>query len=227
MYKMEGIEAEIEEKILERQPQSELPPPSEVVEKVIEKPKKPRTQAQKEAFEKARKKRAENLAKKKAERVEDELKSMENPSETIPTPMEVMKQNKIEAPKKRRGRPRGSKSKIVNEEPPLQQFIPPTQGYPPMPYPVQGQQYQHYYQPQPQPAPVNNYYYYGAPPPSHPGQVAHPPSPLNPVSVADEPEREERRVQFEKEELEVPQPDEIEEEEYELPPDPRLKFRFK
>ena len=214
---MEGIEAEIEEKILERQPQSDLPPPSEVVEKVIEKPKKPRTQAQKDAFEKARKKRAENLAKKKAERVEEELKSMDLAEQ--PTPMEVMKQNKIEAPKKRRGRPRGSKSKIVNEDPPLQQFIPPTQGYPPMPYPVQGQ---HYYQPQPQPAPVNNYYYYGAPPPSH---QPHPP---NPVSVAEEPEVE-KRVQFEERPI-SPEPPieegELDEEEYELPIDPRFKFRF-
>ena len=203
---MEGIEAEIEEKILERQP------PSEVIEKVIEKPKKPRTQAQKDAFEKARKKRAENLAKKKAERVEEEVKSI---MEDDPTPMEVMKQNKIEAPKKKRGRPRGSKAKIVREEPPLQQFIPPHQGYPPMPYPVQGQ---HYYQPQPQPAPVNNYYYYGHQP--HPGQVAHPPP--------NEPEPEvEKRVQFEERPLSPDPIEEIElEEEYELPEDPRLKFRF-
>ena len=212
---MEGIEAEIEEKILERQP----PAPQvgvEVIEKVIEKPKKPRTQAQKDAFEKARKKRAENLAKKKAERVEEELKSMDFAEQ--PTPMEVMTQNKIEAPKKKRGRPRGSKSKIVREEPSLQQFIPPTQGYPPMPYPVQGQ---HYYQPQPQPAPVNNYYYYGAPPPSHPGQVAHP------SSQPDEPQREERRVQFEDDDPPIEECEiEEQEEEYELPEDPRFKFRF-
>ena len=194
---MEGIEAEIEEKILERQP----PAPQvgvEVIEKVIEKPKKPRTQAQKDAFEKARKKRADNLALKKAERVEEELKSMNDP-----TPMEVMTQNKIEAPKKKRGRPKGSKkTKIVNEEPPLQQFIPPPQGYPPMPYPIQGHPQYYHQPPPPQPAPVNNYYYYGAPP--HPQQV----------------------VSFAEEEL-VQEYDVSEEEEYEIPIDPRHKFRFK
>tara|TARA_R110002110_G_scaffold45602_3_gene138830 strand:+ start:471 stop:1130 length:660 start_codon:yes stop_codon:yes gene_type:complete len=219
---MEGIEAEITEKILERQPQSDLPPPSEVVEKVIEKPKKPRSQAQKDAFEKARKKRADNLALKKAERVEEELKSMNDP-----TPMEVMTQNKIEAPKKKRGRPKGSKkTKIVNEEPPLQQFIPPPQGYPPMPYPIQGHPQYYHQPPPPQPAPVNNYYYYGAPP--HP-QGSSQGSSVVEVAPQSQPELSpdpQQVVSFAEEEL-VQEYDVSEEEEYEIPIDPRHKFRFK
>ena len=51
---MEEIEAELKNKSIER-----------VKQVVIEKPKKERTQAQKEAFDKARLKRAENLRKKK------------------------------------------------------------------------------------------------------------------------------------------------------------------
>ena len=95
-------------------------------EKPIPKPKpvkKERSQAQKDAFEKARLKRAENLAKKKLE----EEKFAE-------TPAEVLKQNNIEAPKqpKKRGRPR--KSKIVEDEQPAQQFIPPQQQFIGQPY---------------------------------------------------------------------------------------------
>ena len=60
---MEAIEQELEAKGIEKS------------EPVIEekKPRKPRSQAQKDAFEKARKKRAENLAKKKLEEVEKEV----------------------------------------------------------------------------------------------------------------------------------------------------------
>ena len=53
---MEQIEAQIQEKGIEK---------SDDV--IVQKPRKPRSQAQKDAFEKARKKRAENLAKKKLE----------------------------------------------------------------------------------------------------------------------------------------------------------------
>ena len=189
-------------------------------EKPIPKPKpvkKERSQAQKDAFEKARLKRAENLAKKKLE----EEKFAE-------TPAEVLKQNNIEAPKqpKKRGRPR--KSKIVEDEPPAQQFIPPQQQFIGQPYKYASntnQQFNPYHYPLPLPQhqvpvqPINNYYYYGAPPPSHPSN--------KPV---------EQKVQFEEPEKKLPvyEPEpspytteeEEEEEEYELPPDPRLKFSF-
>lgn len=56
---MEDIEKEIQEKVIEKQPDAERQP--EV------KPKKPRSEAQKAAFEKARAKRAENLKKKEEE----------------------------------------------------------------------------------------------------------------------------------------------------------------
>ena len=186
-------------------------------DKPIPKPvKKERSQAQKDAFEKARTKRAENLAKKKLE----EEKFAE-------TPAEVLKQNNIEAPKqpKKRGRPR--KSKIVEDEPPAQQFIPPQQQFIGQPYKYASnttQQFNPYHYPLPLPhnpvpvQPINNYYYYGAPPPSHPSN--------KPV---------EQKVQFEEPEKKLPvyEPEpspytteEEDEEEYELPPDPRLKFSF-
>ena len=191
----------------------------ETIEEEKPKPKpvkKERSQAQKDAFEKARTKRAENLAKKKLE----EEKFAE-------TPAEVLKQNNIEAPKqpKKRGRPR--KSKIVEDEPPAQQFIPPQQQFIGQPYKYASntnQPFNPYHYPLPLPhnpvpvQPINNYYYYGAPPPSHP---SHKP--------------EEQRVQFTEPEHKLPvyEPEpspytteEEDEEEYELPPDPRLKFSF-
>ena len=153
---MEGIEAEIEEKKIERDV-SFAPAPQEIKEK----PKKQRTQKQIEAFEKARAKRAENLAKKKEQEKLQQQEEVEEPPE-----------NKIEAPpKKKRGRPR--KTKMKYEEPPAQQFIPPhlpPQYHQPPTYQYQGHQppyfMPHYHQgfQAPPPQPVNNYYYYGTPP---------------------------------------------------------------
>ena len=92
----------------------------EVSEAPTPKPKKERSQAQKEAFEKARKKRAENLAQKKLEE--------EAMAEVIAEEGEVAvangtspSANPIEAPKKKRGRPK--KSKIVNKEPPVEPLL--------------------------------------------------------------------------------------------------------
>tara|TARA_R110000796_G_scaffold33586_1_gene86996 strand:- start:1563 stop:2156 length:594 start_codon:yes stop_codon:yes gene_type:complete len=142
---MEGINEELDNKSIER---------TEIKEVVKEQPKKTRTEAQKQAFEKARKKREANLkARKEAEELdswaEDELQRED------PQPV-------IKPPAKKRGRPRKTKA-----EPPAQQFI-----QPPDPQLASGfgfgqiNPYQ-YYQPPPQPAPVNNnYYYYGAQPPS-------------------------------------------------------------
>lgn len=206
---MEGIEAEIEEKKIEREVAQPLPP---VQDKVVEKPKRARSQKQIEAFEKARAKRAENLKKK---REEEEAMMAQLPDEEP--------QNKIEKPKPKRGRPR--KSKMKREEPPAQQFVQPPQlpQHYQLPYPVQGQHYYppppHYHQgfQAPMPQPVNNYYYYGAPPEQEP--------------------KVEKKVQFEPEPQPEPQPlppdpqlyqpeEESEDEEVELPPDPRMKYRF-
>ena len=210
---MEGIEAEIKEKLIERSGEGEMgeigqsPTKLVIKEQVIEKPKKERTQAQKDAFEKARKKRAENLAKKK-----------ELEAQTTPEPLEVMKQNQIEKPKKKRGRPR--KPKMVVDEPPLQQFIPPQPINPTMPYHVQGQQFNPYHYPLPIPQtpvqPVNNYYYYGTPPPSAPQEKEEPKPELDFVGEAKTIETNDYN----------PDEETDEEVEYELPPDPRLKFRF-
>ena len=209
-----GIErTNVEMKIETIEEEKPIPKPKPVS---VVSQKKERSQAQKDAFEKARTKRAENLAKKKLE----EEKFAE-------TPAEVLKQNNIEAPKqpKKRGRPR--KSKIVEDEPPAQQFIPPQQQFIGQPYKYASntnQQFNPYHYPLPLPhnpapvQPINNYYYYGAPPPSHPSN--------KPV---------EQKVQFEEPEKKLPvyEPEpspytteEEDEEEYELPPDPRLKFSF-
>ena len=119
---MEGIEAEIENKSIEKS----------VEIKVVEaepKPRKPRSQAQKDAFEKARKKRAENLLKKKTE---EEAVAPE------PVEAEEIKPPPASKPKKTRGRP---KKLTKNQELQAQSFIPPPdpQLYSQYPYQVQNQ----------------------------------------------------------------------------------------
>ncbi len=215
---MEEIEAQVQEKGIERIK-------TEIKEvEVKPKPKKERTQAQKEAFEKARKKRAENLKKKKEEaqgiaEAQDEAMvdyygEPEVQPEPAPQPSKV-----IEAPKKR-GRPRKKK---VQEEPPAPHFIPPQNSMPSM-YPVQGQlpfnPYAMYgFQPPPQqaPQPVVHNYYYG----TNPREIKEKET-IKEVEVKPEPEVMEAEINpsmngFESEDIE---------EEYELPPDPRLKYRF-
>lgn len=156
---MEDIEKEISEKVIEKSPQLVIhetpqPQPQPV--------KKPRSEAQKKAFEKARAKRLENL-KVKAEEKKVQIaqpEASEIPSAAVP---------------KRRGRPKGSKTKKVMkdlEPEPIPNYPQPIQHQPyepryhnipfaqqnPMPY-------FNYQPPLPQaPQPVNNYYYYGAPP---------------------------------------------------------------
>lgn len=200
---MDEIEAEIQTKGIERTKSivSEEQP-------VKPKPKKERTQAQKEAFEKARLKRAENLARKKKEAQEtltNEYDDNEDIVEPEPEPQVVKP-----TPKKR-GRPR--KKKV--QEQPAEHFIPPTQGFPSQVYPTQEQARMMMFNPyamyppqqhQPQQQPVVNNYYYGT----------------NPIENKTETIRE--KV------AELPQPPPQEEssseEEYELPIDPRYKFRF-
>ena len=155
---MEDIEAEIQEKVIEKQ-----------VEELKPVVKKPRSEAQKAAFEKARAKRAENL-KKKEDNTTEIMSQLE-------TPHSVVEEGVVEEtkpPPKKRGRPRGStKAKKEAERPTLPQ---PTNNpvYQPVNHNIPFNQntpqnfYQYdprYQQPPPPPqAPVNNYYYYGAPP---------------------------------------------------------------
>jgi len=211
---MEDIEAQVQEKSIERIK-------TEIKEIEVKKPKKERTQAQKDAFEKARKKRQANLEKKKIEAqglseaqdevMDDYYGEPDNEVQEIvkeePKPEKV-----IQAPKKR-GRPRKKK-----EEPPAPHFIPPTNSMPSM-YPVQGQfnPYAFYggmMPPQQQPQPVVHNYYYGANPKETERET------IREVK----PQEQEPEVQFEPEVYQ-----EVEEEyedEYELPSDPRLKYRF-
>lgn len=180
---MEDINQELEAKMIEK---SDI---QAVVDEVQDAPqtkvKKPRSEAQIKAFEKARAKRVENLKNKETEfqKQVEEVVVDDAPSVTFneplitqpqPQPLEEVK------PKKKRGRPKGVKNKKVMKH----QEPPPTPNKPNYPHPVehpihqpqppqyqfQGQQYhpqppQYYQPPQPQVQPVNNYYYYGAPPP--------------------------------------------------------------
>ena len=203
MEGIEGIEAELENKSIEKSVQiKEVEAPKE---------KKPRSQAQKEAFEKARKKRAENLAKKKAEE-----KSFVDAVKSNPEPVEDIKP----APK-RRGRP---KKLTKNQEPAPQSFIPPPdpQVYSQYPYQVQSQAQPHfnpyqYWQQQPAPQPVVNNYYYGE---QHHHQAKQEPKQelprYEPEPSPDGSINEDYDYQ-----------DEVEEEEIEYPQSqPQLKYRF-
>ena len=202
---MEDIENEVSAKIIEKVSFEPAPAPEL-------KPKKPRSEAQKAACEKASAKRMENLT----AREDAELAKID------PDTLEV----KVKPAPKKRGRPRGStKAKKeaernlpqpvnhpvyqpVNHEIPFNRNIPQNfyqydpRALPPQLMPA----------PPPPPAPVNNYYYYGAPPPT---------APLPP----------EKEIKAQPEEIIVSPPypqssSEESEEEYFEEPKPSLKFRF-
>ena len=147
MEQIDTINQELAQKSIERPKGVDFATGEEVIEGgVVNKPKKPRSQAQKDAFEKARKKRAENLKKKKEaeEGVSQEVKSEDS---------EVLEKSNTEVapepePVKKRGRPKGVKNKKVMKREP---------------------------EPQPQQQPVNNYYYYGSTPAPSPDPQVHPP----------------------------------------------------
>jgi len=234
---MEQIDKELDAKQIEK---------SEITETIVDtqdkpkKVKKPRSEAQIKAFEKARAKRMENLKlKEQAEAViapdpqlavEDKSVSFEEKPEPVIAPL-----------KKKRGRPKGAKNKKVmkHQEPPPRPDRPyyphPVEHPIPQPQPpqyaFQGGQVplnphagtiggitgglppqQYIYQPPPQQAPVNNYYYYGTPPPQ---QVANEEPDYAVVDSEDE--------IVEPEEVEQ---DAVREVEEEVPPQPALRYRF-
>ena len=228
---MDEIEQQLQEKGIEKS--------DEVI--IKEKPRKPRSQAQKDAFEKARKKRAENLAKKKLEQDNevrsvspDPLVSKSNTAKntpehqsgelelTAPSVVEdVGESSKAPAPKKKRGRPKGSKKLKREPEPPIGTFLPPHT--PPeagdIRYQYQNPHHSQFnpwmaYQPQAPPQ-VHNYYY------GHQqGAVNQAPEPA--PAPAPPPPRQDREVVEEV----VEEEDEYEDEEdYLSPPNP-LKYRF-
>ena len=181
---MEQIEAQIQEKGIEKS-DDVIPNGTSGVQK----PRKPRSQAQKDAFEKARKKRAENLAKKKLGQEKavgfDENQNQTLTNECPPTPVKtnpdevsidsnsgnasksVPQGGQTNLPKKKRGRPKGAKGKKLKREiePELGQpnFLPPNQP------PAAGDLRYQYQHPTPQqfnpmmmyqpPPQVHNYYY--------------------------------------------------------------------
>jgi len=199
---MEEIEAEIQEKVIEKLPEPELKPVKE---------KKPRSEAQKAAFEKARLKRAENLKKKKETLVED-------------TPPHSVSIKEDKPPPKKRGRPRGSTKAKQLEKPRLPEPVN-NPVYQPVNHniPVANNLPQNYYhydprafpQPQPQPAPVNNYYYYGTPPPQE--ELARPKPILKKQPIFESSSEEE-------EEQEYGNPEYIQD--TYRPPEPKLQYRF-
>lgn len=192
-----------------------------------DKPKrKPRTEAQKAAFEKARKKRAENLAKKKLEE-EDEVSIDESHTQTQSSASndntgdsnspEVSRQSS-KAPPKKRGRPKGSKKLKREPEPVAGQpnFLP--RNIPPEAGDLRYQYQQHnpyqfnpmmMYQPPPQ---VHNYYYGHQQGAVH-QQPREPPPPQRPPSPEVDSSSEEEVEQY----IEYPQ------ETYQAP---TLKYRF-
>lgn len=201
---MEEINQQLESKSIER---TDI---KEVVKEV--KPKKTRSEAQKNAFEKARKKREENLSRKK-----EEAKLVQWAEDEVDK--EMPKVPDIKPPPKKRGRP-----KKVKEEPRAPNFIPPPVGeIGAGQYPIQGQQYFNPYQylmPQPQqqaPAPVNNYYYYGAPPDRSDNKITEP-TPQPTPQPAPEPQHTEQAFSDD---------DEIAEyEDYGNEVESNLKYRF-
>jgi len=209
---MEEIEAEIQEKVIEKLP--ETAPPQPELKPVKE--KKPRSEAQKAAFEKARLKRAENLKKKQEGLVEDK-------PPLLPVSVSVIEDK---PPPKKRGRPRGSTKAKQLEKPRLPEPVN-NPVYQPVNHniPVANNLPQNYYHydprafppPQPQPAPVNNYYYYGAPPNDSP-PAARPKPILKKQPIFESSSESSEEEQY------YGNPEYIQDT-YQ-PPEPKLQFRF-
>jgi hypothetical protein len=192
------------------------------VKEIEEKPKrKPRSEAQKAAFEKARLKRAENLAKKKLEE-EDSEPDLSNQIQMHASSVKggvSANSTEVSAKPKSRGRPKGSK-KLKREPEPIQgqpnflpQNIPPQAGdiryqyHQPNPY-----QYHPFIQQQYQPPPqIHNYYYGHQQGAVHQQPREHPP-PQRPPTPESESSSEEEL--------------EFVEQEYQYLPPPTLKYRF-
>ena len=225
----------VETKGIEKIEEVKVQETADAVSDPQQKPKrKPRTEAQKAAFEKARKKRAENLAKKKLEEeggvsmgeLSNQIQS--SASGTLPNPaQEEVSANSPEvrpkAPAKKRGRPKGSR-KLKREPEPvagqpnfLPQNIPPEAGdirygyQQPNPYQFNPMMM---YQPPPQ---VHNYYYGHQQGAVHqqPSRVAPPPTRPPSPEVVEETSSEEE--QWNEQPVEYP-PDAYRE--------PSLKYRF-
>ena len=208
---MDNVDTEIEAKIIEKQPELEVAPEA-VADKPAPKPKKERTQAQKDAFEKARKKRMENIQKKK------EVKAAQ--------------------PKKPRGRPRKKplqpSATLLKEEhyprpvqhqqhPAVQHNIPFQQGS--VGGIVGGMPPAQYYQPQPQPPPQVHNYYYGVNPPQRHAEAEEPlheVAPQRQVFTSSEEESSEEEYEEAPQYFETPSDARY----YEPPPQPTMKYRF-
>ena len=202
----------------------------EVKVEEVKKKRKPRSEAQKAAFEKARLKRAANLAAKKLEEgggvsIDESQNSKGESASSVEIDNPNSPEVRAKAPPKKRGRPKGSK-KLKREPEPVQgqpnflpQVQPPEAGdlryqyqHPPTQSPYQQfnpMMYQQQFQPPPQ---VHNYYYghqQGAVNQQSRAPPQRPPSP-EPVEESSEEEQEEQYLEYPEEQYQ----------------EPVLKFRF-
>ena len=198
----EEVEKEIEAKIIEK-PLPEVPEP----EPVPVKPKKERTQAQKDAFEKARKKRMENIAAKKEEEAKQPKKARGRPRKKKPL-----------QPSADLVQPENYPRPVQHQQPPAVQHNIPYQGgiVGTMP-PAQ------YYQPQPQPPPQVHNYYYGVNPPQR--EERAPPEAQRRVLTSSEEESSEEELDYGVEGG-MMFDNTPETRYYEPPPQPTMKYRF-
>jgi hypothetical protein len=203
----EEVEKEIEAKIIEKQPLPEVPQ-SPSPEPTPVKPKKERTQAQKDAFEKARKKRMENIAAKKEEEAKQPKKPRGRPRKKkgpLQPAADLVKPENYPRPVQHQPHP------AVNHNIPYQGGIVGT-----MP-PAQ------YYQPQPPPQ-VHNYYYGVNPPAQRREERAPPEEPTAQRRILTSSEEESSEEEYE----EAPQYFETPSDAryYEPPAQPTMKYRF-
>jgi len=163
---MEIIEKELEEKTIERVEDEDPEPEPEPVKK----PKKKRTQAQIDAFEKARLARTEKIAARKKQKEEEKIQKKEQ--------KKVIKQ-KVEEELDQAKRVPMEKMEVEL----MKEIIPdPTEPLPPSPQPVKKTTFQE--EPEIRHRPLNpvdpivnnHYYYYGMPPQTN----YHPPEPESP-----------------------------------------------
>lgn len=204
---MSEVDTEIEAKIIEKQPDEE----EEVV--IPPKPKKERTQAQKDAFEKARKKRMENIQKKKEDKAKEPKKPRGRPRKSLQPTANLVKRENYPRPVQHQPHP------AVQHNIPYQGVGGILGGMPPA----------QYYQPQPQPPPQVHNYYYGsaAPPPLRAGDAAPPiPKDLPIVSSEEDFSTSEEEYEYDAAHQQVTFDNPTDARYYEAPPQPTMKYRF-
>ena len=201
----EEVDNEIETKIIEKQQDEPEPEP------VAPKPKKERTQAQKDAFEKARKKRMENIQKKKEEKAAQPKKPRGRPRKALQKSAILVKKENYPRP-------------VQHQPHPAVQHNIPYQGQGSVGGLLGGMPPTQYYQPQqpPQQPQVHNYYY-GV----NPYETAPPiPKDLPIVSSEEDYTSSEEEYEYDAAHQQVTFDNPTDARYYEAPPQPTMKYRF-